>query len=177
MAGRPPTKVRPTPTQTFRIECGQGLPRFATRDIGVVVLSEPVPASVADDYAALPDPGIVDRLARRSQVDVVGYGAQERIRGGGPPVWAGLRVRLYAPTMLVSGHFTHSGEFIRLTANPSQGKGGTCFGDSGGPDLIGGTDTVIAVNSYVTNSNCSGVTYSQRVDIPEVLAWIVGFLD
>jgi hypothetical protein len=29
----------------------------------------------------------------------------------------------------------------------------------------------------VTNSNCSGVTYSSRVDIPEVLAWINSFLD
>ena len=40
------------------------------------------------------------------------------------------------------------------------------------PNLKGGTDTVLAVNSYVTNVNCSGVGYSQRVDIPEVLEWI-----
>jgi secreted trypsin-like serine protease len=57
----------------------------------------------------------------------------------------------------------------------SQG-GGTCFGDSGGPILNDGTDTVLAVNSYVTNGNCAGVTYSQRIDIPEVLAWIESFL-
>ena len=75
----------------------------------------------------------------------------------------------------MSGNFTHSDEFIRLTANPSQGKGGTCFGDSGGPDLRAGSTTVLAVNSYVTNGNCKGVTYSQRVDIPEVLSWIRGF--
>lgn len=55
-------------------------------------------------------------------------------------------------------------------------SGGTCFGDSGGPDLLGGTDTVLAVNSYVTNVNCSGVIYSQRVDVPEVLEWIESYL-
>src|SRR5262249_11661026 len=40
-------------------------------------------------------------------------------------------------------------EFIKLSANPSQGTGGACFGDSGGPDLLG--DTILAVNSFVTN--------------------------
>jgi hypothetical protein len=41
---------------------------------------------------------------------------------------------------------------------------------------VAGTDTVLAVNSYVTNSNCTGVGYSFRVDTPEVLDWIAGFL-
>ena len=59
---------------------------------------------------------------------------------GGPPVWAGLRVRLMAPARLVSGSFTHSEEFVRVTASPGQG-GGTYFGDSGGPILNGNTDT------------------------------------
>jgi hypothetical protein len=38
------------------------------------------------------------------------------------------------------------------------------------------SDTVLAVNSYVTNYNCMGVTYSQRVDVPEVLEWIESYL-
>jgi hypothetical protein len=119
----------------------------------------------------------VDTLANKTPIDLVGYGVQERVRGGGPPVWAGLRIRLYAATELVSGSFRHSEEFLRLTANPGGGSGGTCFGDSGGPDLLAGTDTILAVNSYGTNFNCAGVTYSSRVDIQAVLAWIEGFLD
>ena len=43
-------------------------------------------------------------------------------------------------------------------------------------DLLRGTNTVLAVNSYVTNVNCSGVGYSARVDIPEVLDWINTFM-
>lgn len=153
---------------------GNGLPAFSYRDIGVVVLDEPVDVG---GMAELPDAGVVDTLKNKTDIDLVGYGVQEQVHGGGPPYWTGLRVRLYAPSKLVSGEFVHSAEFMRLSLNPGGGKGGTCFGDSGGPDLLGGTDTVLAVNSYVTNYNCAGVGYSSRVDIPEILEWIEDFLD
>jgi hypothetical protein len=152
---------------------GNGLPAFSYRDVGVVVLDDPV---YMDEYAELPEAGLVDTLKNKTDIDLVGYGDQEMIHGGGPPFWSGLRVRLYAPSQLVSGKFVHSAEYMRLSLNPGGGTGGTCFGDSGGPDLVGGTDTVLAVNSYVTNYNCAGVGYSSRVDIPEVLEWINGFL-
>ena len=167
----------------FCIGCGNGLPGFATGDVGIIVLSEPVPVSVVGTYAALPAAGLVDTLRNKAPVDFVGYGVQNILRGkdippqGGPPgYWTGLRNRFYAPSELVSGKFVHSDEFMRFALNASQGSGGTCFGDSGGPDLLAGTDTVLAVNSYVTNYNCSGVGYSQRVDTPDVLAWINSFL-
>jgi Trypsin len=157
--------------------CGNGLPGFAFRDVGVVVLDSPVPTSLVAEYAELPTAGQVDTLSNKTAVDLVGYGVQQQHRGGGPPFWTGLRVRMYAPSELVSGNFVHSDEFIKLALNPGGGSGGLCFGDSGGPDLLGGTDTVLAVNSYVTNSNCSGVGYSSRVDIPDVLSWIQSFMD
>jgi len=69
-----------------------------------------------------------------------------------------------------------SDEFIKLTANAAQEKGGTAFGDSGGPNLLGGTDTILSVTSWGTNYQCSGVSYAQRVDTPDVLGWINSFL-
>jgi hypothetical protein len=161
---------------SFCNPCGPGLPRFALYDVGVIVLSEPVPTSVVSEYVQLPSPGVVDTLPNKTPIDLVGYGVSVQSRGGGPPEWGGPRVRLYAPSQLIAANFAHSEWVIKVTQNPGQGKGGLCFGDSGGPDLIGGTDTVIAVNSYVTNSNCSGVSYSSRVDLPEVLSWIRSFL-
>jgi hypothetical protein len=156
---------------------GNGLPAFSYRDTGIVVLDEPI---VLDEYAALPLAGQVDTLKNKTPVDFVGYGVQEQIMtvpGQSPRArWTGLRWRMYAPSELVSGQFVHSAEYMRLALNPGGGSGGTCFGDSGGPDLLGGTNTVLAVNSYVTNANCSGVGYSARVDVPETLDWIYTFL-
>jgi hypothetical protein len=139
-------------------------------------LDKKVKKNVVDTYALLPEVGLIDTLENKTGVDFVGYGVQEQHHGGGPPSWEGLRVRLYAPSELVSGEFVHSAEYMRLALNPGGGSGGLCFGDSGGPDLLGGTNTVLAVNSYVTNYNCAGVGYSSRVDIPEILDWIQEFL-
>jgi len=160
----------------FCIGCGDGLPGFAAGDVGIVVLSEPVPAAVVSEYAALPEAGFVDTLANKTGVDLVGYGVQEQTRAQPPHVWTGLRNRLYASSELVSGNFTHSDEFLKIALNPGGGSGGTCFGDSGGPDLLAGTTRVLGVNSYVTNYNCAGDGYSQRVDIQEVLDWIARFM-
>lgn len=154
---------------------GNGLPAFSYRDVGVVVLDKRVPKKVVGEYAKLPSAGLVDTLPNKTALDLVGYGVQEQIHGGGPPDWMGLRVRLYAPSELVSGEFVHSSEYMRIALNPGGGSGGLCFGDSGGPDLLGHSNIVLAVNSYVTNVNCSGVGYSARVDIPEVLDWINSF--
>jgi len=157
-----------------------GLPGGAYRDVGIVVLEEPVDVG---GFAALPEAGLVDTLKNKTKVDFVGYGVQfqDQIPGSQlpqpPPFyrWNGYYNRLYAPSELVSGNFAHSAEFLRLALNPGGGSGGLCFGDSGGPDLLRGTNVILGVNSYVTNVNCSGVGYSSRVDIPDVLEWINSF--
>jgi len=175
----------PHPNPDYCTGCGNGLPGFAFRDVGVVALNHAVPSGVVSEYAKLPAAGLVDTLKNKSAIDFVGYGVQVQAQIPGsllpqpPPYyrWTGPRVRMYAPSELVSGNFVHSDEFMRLALNPGGGSGGTCFGDSGGPDLLGGTDTVLSVNSYVTNVNCSGVGYASRVDIPDVLTWITSFMD
>lgn len=150
-----------TPNPDWCIGCGGGLPGFDSHDVAVIVLDSPVSLP---RYAQLPTEGLVDTLPMNTDVDLVGYGVQFD-QGGGPRYPEdGAFTRYYAPTKLIASNFVHSDEYIKLTANPAQGKGGTCFGDSGGPDLLGGTDTILAVNSYVTNGNCAGVTYSNRID-------------
>lgn len=138
------------------------------------------PVTTVSEYAQLPAEGLVDTLKMRTDIDLVGYGVQWKIKDGGVPPsarWTGYRTRYYAPTELITSKDVISDEYIKLTANPAQGKGGTCFGDSGGPDLLGGTNIVLAVNSFVNSYNCTGVTYSNRVDTGYALEFINQFLD
>ena len=68
-----------------------------------------------------------------------------------------------------------------MTANPSQGKGGIAFGDSGGPVIYqannGSPGIVLAINAMVDNSNCAGVTYHTRIDTTQVLDWVDEYLE
>jgi hypothetical protein len=109
-----------------------------------------------------------------TEVAVVGYGGQVQTRQRPPHTWLQDWMRYYAPTLLIQSDDIFGDEFIKLTANPARGKGGICYGDSGGPDLLG--NIVLAVNSFGTNGNCGGVTYSYRIDTPDALAFIQSFL-
>jgi len=152
---------------------------FNYRDVGIVLLDFPVLAPVVSTYAILPSPGLLDSLKNKTTIDLVGYGAQEQVMAypGQFPFdrWTGFGMRMYAPSELISGNFVQSADKMRLALNPGGGSGGMCFGDSGGPNLLGGTNTILAVNSFLTNWNCSGVGYSSRLDIQDVLNWIGTF--
>jgi len=161
------------PNPDWCIACGPGLPGFDSHDVAVITLEAPADPG---EFASLPSVGLVDTLPMNTPVDIIGYGVQGFIRGGGQPGQVFLFTRYFAPSLLVQSNNVQSVEFIKLTANPAKGKGGLCFGDSGGPDILSGTNTILAVNSYVTNGNCAGVTYSQRVDLPDILDFITDFL-
>jgi len=147
---------------------------WISHDVGVVILPEEV---VLTEYAELPDAYAIDDLPMKQDVDLVGYGFQERMRGGGQPVWTGEGTRMRASAQLINSKHAMNDEFVRITQNPGQGKGGTSFGDSGGPVLLAGTDTMIAVCSWGTNYNSAGVGYYSRLDTEDILDWIEEFLD
>ncbi len=148
-----------------------GLPNSLTHDIGVIKLSSPVNLS---EYGELADKGGDDTLAPNTMLDIVGYGYNYRARPSQDWIFYGQRY--YAQSSLIASENKQSDEFIKVTCNPAQGKGGPSFGDSGGPVLLGGTNTVLGLVSYGTNLNSTGVGYAARIDTADVIEWISSFL-
>ena len=68
------------------------------------------------------------------------------------------------------------GDYSLLLSNNAH-TGGTCFGDSGGPNFIGDSAVVAGVTSFGLNGNCAGTGGVFRVDRADVLEFISGFLD
>jgi hypothetical protein len=147
-----------------------------TRDLGIVVLDEPV---TGVEYSSLPTVGsldaLADRLAKRSiTFTVSGYG----VNYVNPAKLVSLRERMSATASLVNlrSNLT-DGYNLAHSGNASQGKGGTCFGDSGGPVFLADTDTIVGVTSFGQSSQtCSGPGFAYRTDQQEVLGWVAGFV-
>ena len=147
----------------FCLGCGNGLPGADTHDLAVVTLDEP---QSPGRFVQLPQVGATSTL-KNKQVDVVGYGVQG-FSGKTATTFATRRVA----TTTIKGNGAIGDEFIKLLADP-----GACFGDSGGPDLIHGSDTMVAIVSFTGgNRKCNGVSYSLRIDTPDSLAFIGQFL-
>jgi hypothetical protein len=147
---------------------------FVLRDVGVVVLDDPV---VMDTYGELPAQDQLDALkTRRGRQDVgftaVGYGLQ-RIN---PVFEERLLIRQVAtPKLLQINTPGFTGDFSLLLSN-NHSTGGTCFGDSGGPNFLGNSNVVAGVTSFGINGNCAGTGGVFRMDRAWARDWVRTFL-
>lgn len=150
---------------------------FFIRDVGVVVIDEAEAVTGLATYGTLPGLNQFDALAtkRGKQVTTftsVGYGLQYI----NPVVQQADLNRMVAHPKLDQINtpgFTE--DFSMLLSNNAK-TGGTCFGDSGGPNFWGDTNIVAAVTSFGIN-NCTGVGGVFRMDRSWSLEFVQGFLD
>lgn len=147
---------------------------FIRNDVGVVVLDRPISLPY---YGQLPSLGALDVLStRRGLQDVtftaVGYGLQ-RIN---PVFVESARVRMYAtPRLLQINTPGFTGNFSILLSN-NHSTGGTCFGDSGGPNFIGTSNVIGGVTSFGINGNCAGTGGVYRVDTQSAQDFVKQYL-
>jgi secreted trypsin-like serine protease len=142
-----------------------------TFDIATVVLDrEP-----GRTPAQLPQVGVLDRLKQEGTISsktftAVGYGTVREDKKTGPHALFFDGVRRYALQTFSS----LSSAWITLSEQPSTGDGGTCFGDSGGPHFLGGTDSNLIVSVTVTgDAQCRATDKTYRIDT----SWARDFLE
>jgi len=149
---------------------------FFLHDVGMIELSEPV-ILPADEYGVLPtSDGQFDGLPRGKKTGFtsVGYGLQQINSAFSTSV----KVRMYAqPWLLQINTPGFTGAFSMLLSNNAS-SGGTCFGDSGGPNFLGGLDSrlIAGVTSFGLNGSCGGTGGVFRLDHTDVLAFIDDFM-
>jgi len=151
---------------------------FFVHDVGVVVLKGKGYKSPNGVYGQLPSVNQLDVLAsQRGLQDItftaVGYGLQ-RIN---PVFVESERVRMFATPRLIQINVPgFTGDFSLLLSN-NHSTGGTCFGDSGGPNFLGDSNIVAGVTSFRINGNCAGTGGVFRMDREDVLDFVTSFLN
>jgi hypothetical protein len=137
-------------------------------DIAVVVFDRPIKGI---QPAELPTLGQFDGLKGDQQFTAVGYGGQEAVNGPGGPTIAYLDTREYAVSTLNAV----GPSYLRLSQNQATGNGGTCYGDSGGPNILGAGSTetdVIAGITITGDSLCKSTNVIYRLDTESARAFL-----
>lgn len=142
--------------------------RFALHDVGVINLAAPINLP-PQAYGRLPEVDALDALRVRASTTftAVGYGLQ-RVNAAQT---VGQRVRMFANPHLLQINTGFTGPFSLLLSN-NAASGGTCFGDSGGPNFLGTSNVVAGVTSFGLNGSCGGTGGVFRVDRSDVLQFI-----
>lgn len=126
-----------------------------THDVAVVVLDRaPKIAPLS-----LPSAGYLDSAATKARTFTnVGYGYDDR-------TFTFDGYRRFSTSTFTSLDATT----LKLSDNP----GGVCFGDSGGPRLVGSVVTAVTSEG---NKNCTGQSTSYRLDSPSARAFLAQYV-
>ena len=141
-------------------------------DIAVLILESTVRGITP---VTLPECGLLDYLVAQNGLKNAvftnaGYGLQNRVVGGGVPYFQDLNPipRMYS----FSSFNSLNGGYLRLSQNPSTGNGGTCFGDSGGPNFLTVGGQQIQVSITITgDSVCRSTNVVYRLDTASAQAF------
>ena len=142
-------------------------------DIAVLILTKSVRGVTP---ATLPSCGLLDQLAAQNGLKTAtftnaGYGVQNRVVSGGVPFFQDLNP---VPRMFSFSSFNSlNGGYLRLSQNASTGNGGTCFGDSGGPNfmMLNGRQLIVSI-TITGDSVCRSTNVVYRLDIPSAQAFL-----
>ncbi len=137
-------------------------------DIAVVVLDKPVKGITP---ARLPTAASLSRLPSDQRFTSVGYGAYEVTNEPG-----GHRYLYDDRRMVATGTLNAiNATWLRLSMNASTGNGGTCYGDSGGPNFLGTSDVVAAI-TITGDAVCRSTNVDYRLDTASARAFLADYV-
>jgi len=141
---------------TFHADPAYNQTQSDPHDIAVVVLDKPVKGITP---ATLPAAGSLSSLSSDQTFTSVGYGAHEVTNEPGGHQYLYNDVRMVATGTLNS----INPAWLRISMNPATGNGGTCYGDSGGPNFLGSSNTV-AATTITGDAICRSTNVDYRLD-------------
>jgi hypothetical protein len=156
-----------------------------THDAGLIILPEGDGVELSE-YGQLAEAGFLEETLAgpRGREDTTftlsGYG----LTFSNPVKAVSFRERLMALTKLVNLNQSANtaGFNLALGGAPGGGRGGSCFGDSGGPVFYGGfsSNVIVGVTSFGFGFNrqtCGGPGFAFRTDTEAVINWILGVVE
>lgn len=175
----------PYPGKTsYEAKAWHTMPGYATGpwfqyDAGIVILAKPVKR--VKTFGVLPELDQLDNLkTQRGLKDVtftaVGYGLQQSYPDAAWWKDVAERIRMVSYPHLIEINVPgFTGDYSLLLSNNTN-TGGTCFGDSGGPNFLGDTNIVAGITSFGLNATCAGTGGVFRTDRANVQDFINQFL-
>jgi V8-like Glu-specific endopeptidase len=137
-------------------------------DIAVVVFDKPIKGITP---AQLPEAGSLSDLSSTQRFTSVGYGAYEVTNEPG-----GHRYLYDDRRMVTTGELNSiNPTWLRISMNASTGSGGTCYGDSGGPNFLGTTNIVAAI-TITGDAVCRSTNVDYRLDTESARAFLGQFV-
>jgi len=154
---------------------------FYMHDVGIVILEEPGVVGLAE-YGTLPELNQLDELPmpsgkwEKTWFTSVGYGQQIIFTDEEQWEMQSERIRYVAYPFLKQINVPGITGDYSLWLSNNHSTGGTCYGDSGGPNFLGKgddeTNIVAGVTSFGMNETCSGSGGVFRTDRKDVLDFI-----
>jgi hypothetical protein len=137
-----------------------------TPDMAVLTLEAPIEGV---EPIELPEQGAAERLSHGSELTTVGYGMT---RDCGTDLGHCQLVDDPARRFATEIVNSVSQWFITVDQNPNaNGEGGVCFMDSGGPHLLPGTNTAVALTTSVAGL-CWSTSRDVRIDTATALSFL-----
>jgi len=127
--------------------------------------------------AQLPAANSLSSLSGDQKFTSVGYGAQSVTNGPGGKTFHYKDTRYVAVGTLNSA--PGNGSWLKISQNASTGNGGTCYGDSGGPNFLGagsGETRIVAATTISGDTPCRSTNVDYRLDSASARAFLADYV-